>query len=475
MVNTIPLRRMVLFKHGIAFYTRQGVVEGTSLELPFRSNEVDDALKSMVAVSLDGGRITAVSYATPTPTHHNGARIVLGLEHALFDLLHGIRGTPVSVTRLAGETIEGRVLGVETHPQGRENGSTLVLLVGEGTIRQIATGDISQLEMADGSTVREVGAYLDTVAGEEEGRALRITLDEPDRQVQVSYAAPSPVWRVSYRFVGNRDQSAALLQGWGIFDNLTGEDLEGVEVTLVAGQPVSFRYDLTSSVIPQRRFVQDEARIAAGPVEFAAALPSPVGPEERARASASYSADNAQIVRHQKRPFGLRSPQPSDLADATALEASTQDLTELFEYRLGEISVGRDESAMVPVVQRELPYHSELLYNAEKVNRHPVVSLLLRNDTGLTLERGPVTIVENGQYRGEAILPFTKSGAEVVLAYAVELGITATVDVDSVLSQEGLDIRGKLLYFQDDIIRTTQYSFVNSTNRDETVVLEQRK
>ena len=58
-----------------------------------------------------------------------------------------------------------------------------------------------------------------------------------------------------------------------MFDNRLEEDLEDVLVTLVAGQPISFQYDLYISHIPQRPIVQDEARVALGPVEFAAAMP----------------------------------------------------------------------------------------------------------------------------------------------------------------------------------------------------------
>ena len=90
----------------------------------------------------------------------------------------------------------------------------------------------------------------------------------------VNYVAPSPTWRVSYRLVAESnsggESGTALLQGWGLFDNRLEEDLENVRVTLVAGQPISFIYDLYNSRIPERLLVEDESRIAPGPVEFAA-------------------------------------------------------------------------------------------------------------------------------------------------------------------------------------------------------------
>jgi hypothetical protein len=171
----------------------------------------------------------------------------------------------------------------------------------------------------------------------------------------------------------------------------------------------------------------------------------------------------------------MKSARSADVAEATLLSATTQDLDELFEYRLGDVTVGKDESAMVPVVQRDLPYRRELLYNAGKLPKHPVVAMRLRNDTGLTLERGPVTIVEDGQYRGEAILPFTKAGSELFLAFAVELGITVDLHVTSALQEDSLELRGRYLVLQDAATRTRTYSLVNNTDRDEIVTIEQPK
>ena len=78
---------------------------------------------------------------------------------------------------------------------------------------------------------------------------------------------------------------------------------------------------------------------------------------------------------------------------------------------------------MVPIVLADLGYRKDLLYNGAKLPAHPVATLRLKNETGLTLERGPVTVLEKGEYVGEAILPFTVTGSEMAVAYAVELGV----------------------------------------------------
>ena len=480
MAQTIPLRRMVLYKHGIGYFTRQGVVRERKIGLRFRAGEVDDALKSVTAFSSDGGRVTGIHYATP---EERSVRLETGqfdgnADHDFFSLIRAIRGAPVTVHLRDGEPVQGRVIGVEEHPQGRKHGATFVLLTGSGTVEQVSTDRVTRLEIEDQRVARDVSALLDAAANREEERTVTIALSEPGHTVQVSYAAPSPVWRVSYRLVGTSSEEGgpadrrALLQGWGIFDNRLEEDLQDVEVPLVAGQPVSFRYDLTSSVIPERHVVQDDARIAAGPVEFDAPAPAMVAAHPafaRRLAEGPEEGERGRLLRSVFAPTGAA------LAESTAVPAVGRELEELFEYRVGDVSVGRGESAMVPIVQHEGRYRRELLYNGAKQPGHPVVGVRLANATGLTLERGPVTVVEDGQYRGEAILPFTRAESEIVLAFAVELGVAvheATHDVQTVTA---IHLDGAYANIQESITRRVTYTLVNRTGEQQEVTVDQPK
>jgi hypothetical protein len=474
MSSTVPLTNLVLYKHGVGTFTRAGVVEGQELELPFRSAEVDDALKSLVVQPLNGGQVVSVRYATPQNRTEQLAEIPIGLEpkHTLFDLLRSLRGTAVEVRLDGAGSIAGRIVGVEEHPQGREFGATLVLLTGEETVEQIATDRIVQVRLQDGRMVDALGRYLDTVSAEETSRSVHVSLSEPGREVQVMYTIPSPVWRVSYRIVAEAkgEERRALLQGWAIFDNRMDEDLEDVEVALVAGQPVSFRYDLTTSVIPERSFVRDEARVAAGPVEFEgiASQAAPLGFPEGADIPAQIQRRSPQMQHAMAAPIG-------HLMEATPQVATGRAMEELFEYRVGGVSVGRRESVMVPIAQHVAPYRRELLYNGEKHPGHPVVALRLRNETGLTLERGPVTVIEDVQYRGEAMLPFSKPDAEIVLVYAVELGIRVREELYQSNTINSVILEGVYLHIVEHFDRRTEYKLTNATSREEAVTVERRR
>ena len=98
---------------------------------------------------------------------------------------------------------------------------------------------------------------------------MTVRLSPGAETVSISYIAPSPVWRVSYRLVADEvddlKDGKGLLQGWALFDNTLDEDLENVELTFVAGMPVSFIYDLYTPFTPERPVVQEEARQGVRP------------------------------------------------------------------------------------------------------------------------------------------------------------------------------------------------------------------
>jgi hypothetical protein len=101
-----------------------------------------------------------------------------------------------------------------------------------------------------------------------------------------------------------------------------------------------------------------------------------------------------------------------------------------------------------------------------------VATLRLKNESGLTLERGPVTVIEGGEYVGEAVLPFTVIGSEVAVPYAVELGVKIREESGSSREIRALYIKGTYLLFEEWDVRWQDYQFNNSTGDVMTVLVE---
>jgi hypothetical protein len=112
------------------------------------------------------------------------------------------------------------------------------------------------------------------------------------------------------------------------------------------------------------------------------------------------------------------------------------------------------------------------LYNPNKHPRNPVASLRFKNTTGLTLERGPVTVLEEREYAGEAMLEFSPTGSELIVAFAIELGVNISELSQFEMHLEKLGIAGTYLQIQEYSVRCTTYELENQTEKPVTVTLE---
>src|SRR5262245_15574376 len=80
-------------------------------------------------------------------------------------------------------------------------------------------------------------------------------------------------------------------------------------------------------------------------------------------------------------------------------DVETQDIGELFEYRISHpVTIKRNSSALIPILQNQIEGESVSLYNRQSRKQNPMSALYLNNTTGLTLESGPLTIIENDTY-----------------------------------------------------------------------------
>ena len=221
--------------------------------------------------------------------------------------------------------------------------------------------------------------------------------------------------------------------------------------------------------------VEEEARVAAAPVEFAEALGVPEMPQSLAPGAGLGMAAMMKAPAPPPVPaYDARSAISREALERAAPVSTTgQALGELFQYGIGTpVTVQRGHSAMVPIVSSNLAYHKDLIYNGDKMPARPLATLRLKNDTGLVLERGPVTVIEGDEYVGEAVLPFTLTGGEVVVPYAVELGIKIREESGASREIRGLNVRGIYLHVEEWDVRWREYQLHSSASQPMTVLVE---
>ena len=472
----LPITRMTLYKHGVGFFERRATLSGEEVELSFRVTEMNDILKSLTAIDWGGGQVLGVDYATPQSREERlaGCSIRMDDDRSVRDLLACLRGRRVELSLDQGETMTGKLLGLDEPPERHPLASALVsLLLDEGAetrcaVRAVALERVQGVDILDERGAADLRFFLQTSLTQDEYRSVTVRMSPGEHDLSVSYIAPAPTWRVSYRLVLDpkaKGGPTALLLGWGIFDNRLEEDLQGISLSLVAGMPISFVYDLYTPFTPERPEVKEEARVAAAPVEF----------EEAAFGIAAERAPRAMHA-------AMAAPAPPAMqkmavreafAAAQTVTTKGEALGELFQYVIQTpVTVGRGQSAMVPVVSADLSYRKDLLYNGRKMATHPVATLRMKNASGLTLERGPVTVLDDGEYVGEAVLPFTAVGGEVVVPYAVELATKVHESSGSSREIYRLFIKGGYLHFEEWDVRWQEYRLSNQTTDPVTVLVE---
>ncbi len=497
-MTSLPIRHIILYKHGVGFFERRGEFQGETLRLTFPRPAMDDMLKSLVAIDMGDGHVLGLDFETPEDRAQLLAKgsIHLSDDAALLDLLRDLRGREVCLSLTdTNDSVKGLVVGVDYGGDEPQRHALVSLYQSDTrTVRTLAVAALHHLEILDTTANADLTYFLRASQSEEDRRSATLHLSSGKHDLLVSYIAPAPSWRVSYRMLyqppkddaplddAGRPQGSILLQGWGLFDNQLEEDLEDVRLTLVAGMPISFRYRLYEPKTPVRPLVEDEERTVGAPVFFEGAPPPAPASAKTARRSRSALAEDAAPAAPMA--FGMMSlaPEMEETDEALLLEKSESSIQvtavgdergALFAYRVPHtVSVARGQSAMVPILIERIPCHRDLLYNRRKLPDHPVASLRFTNSTGLTLERGPVTVLEMSDYAGEAVVPFTRDGGEVIVPYAVELGIKVEERHTSERRLIGINLRNEYLVMQEYDIRHTTYHITSTLTNAVDVMIE---
>src|ERR1700751_4875240 len=101
----LPITRVVLYKHGVGYFEREGDGEGDQeVALTFKQTEVSDVLKSLTVLDLDGGHFASVSYDSTKPLEQLLAEVALPIpdQGSLVGLLPQIKGARIAVGLASG-------------------------------------------------------------------------------------------------------------------------------------------------------------------------------------------------------------------------------------------------------------------------------------------------------------------------------------------------------------------------------------
>lgn len=433
------IRRIALFKHGMACFEREGrIKDNQTVELAFKERDMNDALKSLVVLDLDGGVIASISFEGADASARAADEVGLELQpdNALAGLLQKLSGAPLKL-RLAGREIIGVSLGLD-RVERRINEETVVerrlaFRRADGRLASYPLFDIEEVELMDERANADLERALAANLYSRKRELRRLTLftrGVGERRLFVSYVIEAPVWKTSYRMILGAN-GERLLQGWALVDNTHDEDWIDIELSLVAGLPVSFVHDLYSPRYRQRPEIRVETEAAYGAPILESALAPPMEMEELMSLSA---VDFAGAPGAPPAPAYAATPTKRasrQLASAPPPQAVTRKVEtgDFYVYDIDHpVTVKRGETALVPILSAAFEGERVAVYNETIREKNPMASLRFKNTTELTLEGGPVTLYEGDDYLGEAMLDSTRPGEERLLPFAVELGCRISKD-----------------------------------------------
>ena len=483
----LPVRKVVLYKHGMGYLERRGNVTGdATVSFSFRADQMKDLLTSFYAVDLGGGTITSVRYDTAEPLARRLQEILIKVPEsaALSQFLPQLKGARISA-RVSGEEFVGRVLGLEPFTESSDGkvvrqGHRLVILTDAGAMRSADLAGIAELAILDEGLRADVVRLLDLALEGRRADAKRLAVTasgKGERELRVGYLVEMPVWKCSYRLILDpEDKEKALLQGWAQAENTSGEDWENIAVSFVAGNPLSFSMDMYTPLYVPRPQVP-----VPGLQNLAVNWGAAPAPETAAEPQAYRQRAERDFEKKASRPMAPAPAMAAGFAaqrmDASMAEAAAEEtqlaalletsggaaaqgakVGELFSYEARDpVSIPRGQAALVPIVSKRIAGRRVLVYQASFSPR-PVNAWVLANDTDLTFEAGAVTFFEGSTSLGEGILGHTlPPGGQEVVPYAVD----ASVDVTpKVASRQEPYIRGKVA---DGVLQLTRVEVLANT------------
>jgi hypothetical protein len=103
-------------------------------------------------------------------------------------------------------------------------------------------------------------------------------------------------------------------------------------------------------------------------------------------------------------------------------DVSANAFDDFFEYALTQpVTIHKNESAMVPILQQELPATHVTLWSDSHPT--PLRAIWLENTSKLTLDSGSFSIFESGEFAGEGLLDPIHPGEKRLLSYAVDQAV----------------------------------------------------
>jgi len=521
VVKDLPVHKVVLYKNGVGYFEHAGTVSGNQrVAIDFTSPQLNDVLQSLTVLDEGGGRIAGVNYNSTTPLAEQLKTLSLGMteDPTSTELFQALRGQRVEVTGAPGGTITGRLMSIESRSEKTGSGDATVdkfylsLVATSGAVRVIELTPTLSVRPLDGNLQGQLDRYLELLSTTHSTGLRHLTLNaigQGQRELRVSYISEVPVWKATYRLVFPKtkdggDGNSAIMQGWAVVDNTVGADWDNVQLSLVAGAPQSFIQPLSQPIYSRRPEIPIATEEQLTPQTHEAAQNQTQNVQVQSEMMNNQLIAQNRLQSNSKNKmrgnFGSQSQTVTVQADALAVQenspvpsagipgafggiyratdaiqdgdVATNAFDDFFEYALTQpVTIHKNESAMVPILQQELPAEHVTLWSTKEPT--PLRAVWLENKSKLTLDSGSFSIFESGEFAGEGLLDPIHPGEKRLLSYAADQAVRVKViNRNSLRTLHHVQVLNGAIVETHLNVASLTYSATNSADVDRVLLIE---
>jgi hypothetical protein len=163
-----------------------------------------------------------------------------------------------------------------------------------------------------------------------------------------------------------------------------------------------------------------------------------------------------------------------DLGHSVQSSATAAKLGDYFQYAIDHaVTLPRQKSALLPIVGKDVDGERISIYNERTHAKFPLLGLVFKNNTGMHLTQGPITVYEGSTYAGDARILDLQKDERRLLSYAIDLGteVMAVPESDNGRITSVKVVKG-IVYTTTKVKESKTYTIANRNDTDRVVMIE---
>lgn len=446
--SALPLQRVVIYRNGVGYFERRGVVERDNVEFRVRQREVGDFLATLSVMESGGSSVRSAAF--PMPAEANGdrprpanerRRVRLELDGARHDLSVGyMTETPIwrpsyrLVFTANGAQVQA--WGIVQNLSGEDWRNVRLSLVSGAPVT--FRSELAEAMVSPRPLVTDRGEVIDNVPRGDTTLAQEAPPPPPAAPTTTSMTAPTTPEGETEEQYG--DEVVAERGGSGRASGGRRSRM-GANRGPMAAAPTGGLDDLRGQAIAQ-------AQTQLGRGEY-------------------YRRANQNI------PSGVSPSAPRSVASLAAV--ARQGGSTRYDLPVA-VTIPDQSATMVMLAVRDVPGQRMYLFAPDpgvgESSVHPFQVARFENRTGAMLERGPLAIFEQGAFLGQGMLDPLPDGASATVPFSLERALT--VESNNTSAVEGARLlrinREQITIERYNVSRTT-YRVRNGRDEDTRVVV----